>query len=46
MLKFTPFVGFGENGALQYQVYGVDTAGNTASYPNGFVLGVPVGFCP
>jgi hypothetical protein len=37
---------FGENGAVQYQVYAKDNAGNVSSYPDGYLLGVPVYFCP
>lgn len=37
---------FGENGSIQYQVFARDNAGNESSYPDGFVLGVPVSFCP
>ena len=37
---------YGENGSVQYQVYARDNAGNVSSYPAGFVLGVPVYFCP
>lgn len=36
----------GDNGTVQYQFFAKDTAGNTASYPDGSVLGVSLTYCP
>lgn len=35
-----------ENGTLQYQFFAKDNSGNTSSYPNGSVLGMPIKYCP
>ena len=35
-----------QNGTFQYQFYAKDNAGNTSSYPNGSVLGMPIKYCP
>jgi hypothetical protein len=35
-----------QNGTLQYQFYANDNSGNTTSYPNGSVLGMPIKYCP
>ena len=34
------------NGTVQYQFFAKDNAGNTTSYPNGSVLGLPIKYCP
>jgi hypothetical protein len=36
----------GADGTIQYQFYAKDTAGNTASYPSGSPLGIPLTYCP
>ena len=35
-----------QNGTLQYQFFAKDNSGNTSSYPNGSVLGMPIKYCP
>ena len=35
-----------QNGTFQYQFFAKDNSGNTSSYPNGSVLGVPIKYCP
>jgi len=35
-----------QNGTLQYQFFAKDNVGNTSSYPNGSVLGIPIKYCP
>lgn len=35
-----------QNGTFQYQFFAKDNAGNTTSYPNGTVLGMPIKYCP
>lgn len=35
-----------QNGVLQYQFFARDNSNNTASYPNGSVLGIPIKYCP
>ncbi|MBK9926503.1 MAG: hypothetical protein IPP66_14605 [Anaerolineales bacterium] len=35
-----------QNGTFQYQFFAKDNAGNTSSYPNGSVLGMPIKYCP
>lgn len=35
-----------QNGTFQYQFYASDNSGNTTSYPNGSVLGMPIKYCP
>ena len=35
-----------QNGTLQYQFFAKDNSGNTSSYPNGSVLGLPIQYCP
>lgn len=35
-----------QNGTLQYQFFAKDNSGNTTSYPNGSVLGMPIKHCP
>jgi uncharacterized protein YraI len=34
------------NGTVQYQFFAKDNLGNTSSYPNGSVLGLPIKSCP
>lgn len=34
------------NGNIQYQFFAKDNSGNTSSYPNGSVLGLPIKYCP
>jgi len=34
------------NGTFQYQFFAKDNSGNTSSYPNGSVLGIPIKYCP
>ncbi len=34
------------NGTVQYQFFAKDNSGNTTSYPNGSVLGLPIKYCP
>ena len=34
------------NGTVQYQFFAKDNSGNTSSYPNGSVLGLPIKYCP
>lgn len=34
------------NGTVQYQFFAKDNLGNTSSYPNGSVLGLPIKYCP
>jgi hypothetical protein len=34
------------NGTVQYQFFARDNSGNTSSYPNGSVLGLPIKYCP
>lgn len=34
------------NGTVQYQFFAKDNLGNTTSYPNGSVLGLPIKYCP
>lgn len=36
----------GSEGTIQYQFFAKDQSGNSASYPDGFVLGIPLHFCP
>ena len=36
----------GVDGSVQYQFFAKDTAGNSASYPDGSVLGVTLTYCP
>jgi hypothetical protein len=35
-----------QNGTFQYQFFAKDNSGNTSSYPNGSVLGLPIKYCP
>jgi uncharacterized protein YraI len=35
-----------QNGTFQYQFFARDNSGNTSSYPNGSVLGMPIKYCP
>jgi hypothetical protein len=35
-----------QNGTVQYQFFAKDNSGNTTSYPNGSVLGMPIKYCP
>jgi hypothetical protein len=35
-----------QNGTFQYQFFAKDNSGNTTSYPNGSVLGMPIKYCP
>jgi hypothetical protein len=35
-----------QNGTFQYQFFAKDSVGNTSSYPNGSVLGMPIKYCP
>jgi hypothetical protein len=35
-----------QDGTVEYQVFATDTSGNAAAYPEGYLLGVPVDFCP
>lgn len=35
-----------KNGTFQYQFFAKDNSSNTASYPNGSVLGMPIKYCP
>ena len=35
-----------QNGTFQYQFFSKDNSGNTSSYPNGSVLGLPIKYCP
>ncbi len=35
-----------QNGTFQYQFFAKDNSGNTSSYPNGSVLGMPIKYCP
>ena len=35
-----------QNGTFQYQFYATDSLGNTTTYPNGSVLGMPIKYCP
>jgi hypothetical protein len=35
-----------QNGTVQYQFFAKDNSGNTSSYPNGSVLGLPIKYCP
>lgn len=35
-----------QDGSLEYQFFAEDNAGNSVSYPDGFVLGVPIDYCP
>lgn len=35
-----------QNGTFQYQFFAKDNLGNTSSYPNGTVLGMPIKYCP
>ena len=35
-----------QNGTFQYQFFAKDNVGNTTSYPNGSVLGMPIKYCP
>ena len=35
-----------QNGTLQYQFFAKDNSGNTSTYPNGSVLGIPIKYCP
>ena len=34
-----------QNGTFQYQFFAKDNSGNTSSYPNGSVLGMPIKYC-
>lgn len=34
-----------QNGTVQYQFFAKDNSGNTSSYPNGSVLGLPIKYC-
>jgi hypothetical protein len=35
-----------QNGTFEYQFFAKDNSGNTTSYPNGSVLGMPIKYCP
>ena len=35
-----------QNGTFQYQFFAKDNSGNTSSYPNGSILGMPIKYCP